>query len=857
MDDAEEYVFGPFRLVLRRLELFRDDVAVPLGSRNVELLGALIEANGALVSKQALLARVWPQEVHGDSTIWVAVATVRKALGAAPGGEHYIVSVPNRGYRFTAPVTRVASGTAAPAPPVESLQPPSEAPPGNLAPVFFPLIGRDGEIGRCLTLMEQSRLLTITGPGGVGKTRMALALGDAMRARHAHGVWLVELATLATAELVPETIAAMLGLRAQESRTLTQIVATYLRQKDALLIFDNCEHVVVEAAQVADAILRHCPRVKILATSREPLRVSGEQVYPLPSLAVPARIDGLTAAHALRHSAVQLFEARARLAVADFTLDDRTAPIVASICRRLDGIPLAIELAAPRLRVLTLRELLDRLDQRFGLLTGGSRAVLPRHQTLKALIDWSWDQLSDAERILLGRLAVFGGSFTMASAEAVAGAEPLTQAQILDLVAALVDKSLVVALPAGPGARRYLLLETIRHYAAQRLAESGDDATARRLASHLGDRFEAATRSWPTTPDIDWLAVHEPDLDNLRAALGWAFEPGGDAGIGLRLVSYASDIFLLLALLVERRRWFDMAEARLDALTPPDVLGRIRAALAQSNSFGQVGQRRTVAAAREAAALFRTLNDPAWLGHALGIAGSSLMQPGDVAEAEAMLLEAEAVLRPLGSTKRLVAVLGSLGSLRFLAGQKAEARALTEETLDLARRLGARHQAQIALCNLAEHDLAAGQLDAAIARGREAVAACRASGSLMVLNFSLRNLSGCLLRAGDLAAGRATAQEGLRLSQSLGNGMVVAMCLDNLALAAALGGDAGLAAPLVGYADAFYGRIGHTRQDNEQEERATVAARLDAELDPETQARLIAEGAAWSEDAAVAAALEA
>ena len=853
MDDTEEYFFGPFRLVLRRLELSRDGVPVPLGGRNVELLGALIEANGALVTKRALLARVWPREVHGDSTIWVAIAAIRKALGTAPGGEHYIVSVPNRGYRFTAPVTRVASDASSLAPPpVETLQPPSEAPLGNLAPVSFPLIGRDDEIGHCLTLMEQSRLLTITGPGGVGKTRIALALGDAARDRHPDGVWLVELATLATAELVPESIAAMLGLSVPESRRAIQVVATYLRQKDALLILDNCEHVVAEAAQIADEILQICPRARILATSREPLRVSDEQVYPLPALAVPAQIDGITAEDALTHSAVQLFEARARHAVVDFALDDRIAPIVASICRRLDGIPLAIELAAPRLRVLTLHEVLDRLDQRFGLLTGGSRAVLPRHQTLKALIDWSWDQLSEPERILLARLTVFGGSFTMASAEAVTGAAPLAEAQILDLVAALVDKSLVVALPAGNGARRYLLLETIRHYAALRLAESGDDATAQRLASHLGDRFEAATRSWPTTPDIDWLAVHEPDLDNLRAALGWSFEPGGDASLGVRLVGYTSDFWLNLSLLPERQRWLAKAQARPDAPAAPEIAARIQLALAQSGSFGD---RSKLAPAQAAAALFRTLNDPLLLGRALACAGQSLLRPGEFAAAEAILHEAEAVLRPLGPTKFLVALLNILGALHFHAGQMEAARAMTGEARDMARRLGARHLGDVSTINLAECDLAEGQLEAAIARGREAVVSCRASGSLLVLSYSLRNLSGYLIRAGDLAAGRATAQESLRLAQSLGDPMKVTLSLEHLALAAALEGDVATAARFVGYGDASHARLSQSRQPHEQAAREIVQARLEAALDAETRARLTAEGAAWSEDAAVTAAL--
>ena len=853
MDETEEYVFGPFRLILRRLELLRDGVPVPLGSRNVELLGALVEANGAMVTKRALMARVWPREVHGDSTVWVAVATVRKALGTAPGGEQYIVSVPNRGYRFTAPVTRVATDAATPTS-VAAAQPSFETTPGNLAPVIFPLIGREAEIGCCLALMEQSRLLTITGSGGVGKTRMALALGDAARDRHADGVWLVELATLASAELVPETIAAMLGLGAQGNRTPTQVVATYLRQKDALLIFDNCEHVVAETAQLAEAILRNCPQIRILATSREPLRVSGEHLYPLPSLAVPAEIEGLTAEQALTHSAIQLFEARARSALAEFAVDDQTAPIVASICRRLDGIPLAIELAAPRLRVLTLRELLNRLDQRFDLLTGGSRTVLPRHQTLKALIDWSWDHLPEAERILLGRLAVFGGSFTMASAEAVTGAEPLMEAQILELIAALVDKSLVVALPTGTGARRYLLLETIRQYAAERLAESGDDMTARHLTLHLSDRFEEATRCWPTTPDIEWLAVYEPDLDNLRAALHWAFERGGDANLGVRLFGYTNDFWLHLSLLPERQRWLAKAQVLLDALTPPDVAGRIQLALAQSGSFGD---RSKLAPAKEAANLFRTLNDPLLLGRALASAGQSLMRPGDVAEAEAILHEAEAVLRPLGPTKFLIMLLTVLGALHFHAGQMEAARAATGEARDLARQLGARQLWDASTTNLAECDLAEGHLEAAIARGREAVVSCRASGSLLILSYSLRNLSGYLIRAGDLAAGRATAREALRLAQSLGDPMKVTVSLEHLALAAALEGDVATAARFTGYGDASHARLSQARQPHEQAARDIVQARLAAGLDAETRATLIAEGAAWSEDAAVAAALAA
>jgi len=843
MDDTEEYRFGPYRLIPRRHELFRDGMPVALNSRSVELLSALVEASGALVTKQALLSRVWPGQIHTEGSVWVAVSAVRKALGPGPDGEPYIVSMAARGYRFAALVTRIGPEIPAQA----------ETAPGNLPLVIAPLIGRDAEIARCLALLEQSKLLTITGTGGVGKTRMALALGDAARGRYSDGVWFVELASLATPELVPETIAALLGLSVQGSRTAIQVVATYLRQKSLLLVLDNCEHVVTEAARVAEAILQNCPRVSILATSREPLRVGGEQSYPLPSLGLPDRVDGIAAAQALDHAAIRLFVARAGLTVEGFDLTDDLAPIVAAICRRLDGIPLALELAAPRLRVLTPRELLDRLDQRFGLLTEGSRTVLARHQTLRALIDWSWDHLSEAERVLLGRLAVFGGSFTIESVEAVAGTAPLAPARILDLVARLVDKSLVVALPAGIRARRYQLIETIRQYGAERLAESGDQATALRLARYLVTRFQKATEIWPTMADIEWLARYEPDLDNLRAALGWAFGPGGDTALGLQLVSYTSDFWTLLSLAPERRRWFETAAALLDSQTPPDVVGRIRAALADSNAFGQ---RRNVAPALEAAALFRTLGDPLWLGRALGLAGRSLMRPGEVAEAEPVLLEAEAVLRPLGPTKVLVSVLGSLGALRFFAGETPAARALTEEAGTIARRLGALRHFQIQTSNLAEHDLADGRIHDAIARGREVEASCRASGNLMVLSFCLRNLAGYLIRAGDLAAGVETAREALRLSQSLGDGLNVTMCLEHLALAAALAEDLVLAGHLIGYGDAFYGALGQARQHHEHEARQNVMGRLEAALDPAVRARLLAEGAAWSEDAVVAVALE-
>jgi predicted ATPase/DNA-binding winged helix-turn-helix (wHTH) protein len=853
MDHTQDYLFGPFRLIPRRLELWCGDVSVPLGSRGIELLWALVEANGTLVTKQALLARVWPGQIHDDTSVWSAVKAVRKALAAGLDSEPYIVSVTGRGYRFAAPVTRAEPDEPAPEPPAIAVPLVSEAAPGNLPLVIAPLIGRDVEIARCLMLLERSRLLTLAGIGGVGKTRMALALGDASRHRHADGVWLVELAALTTPELVPEAIAALLGLSVQGSRTAIQVVAAYLRQKDALLILDNCEHIVTEVAHVAEAILQNCARVKILATSREPLRVSGEQTYRLPSLGLPDPSARITAAQALDHAAIRLFAIRAGLAVEGFVLTDDVAPVVVDICWRLDGIPLAIELAAACLRMLNPRELLDRLDRRFALLSDGSRTVQPRHQTLTALIDWSWDLLLDGERELFARLATFGGSFTLDSAEAVAGTAPLAASDILGLLTALVDKSMVTV-GAGRAGTRYRMLETTRGYALDRLAPGPAAACRRLLAGHLAAALEVGMQDYQRVPTAAWLDAWLPELDNLRVALDWAFGHAGEPALGVRLVAGAMEIWYEASLIPEMRRAVERAKAALTPDTPPAIAARILLGGAGAVAPAP-GIRSTEADGRRALDLARSSGDAILLGRVLILFGGVLFNPADPAEGLRFSLEAIALLQPLGPTKALAGAHLAHGVSLHLGGT-GDPRPDYHRATEIGRRVGDHRRVNIAAQHLAEYTFMLGDHEAAVAAARDAVASAHALGMRVQIAFCELNLGGYLLVAGAGMEGAAHARVALNTFASMGMAMHSGIALQHLALALAHAGDSRNAARLLGAAEAAFLRDGYVREPTERVAYDLLSAAIDRDLGVEDRDRLLAEGAALDIEAAAALAAE-
>jgi predicted ATPase len=650
-------------------------------------------------------------------------------------------------------------------------------------------------------------------------------------------------------------VAATFAVADTGSRSVTGALIASLRQKHLLLILDNCEHVLLETARVASAILRSCRDITILATSREPLSVGGEHVWRVQPLSFPEHPQRITAKQALEYGAIRLFVERAEAALGGFAITDPIAPLVAEICKRLDGIALAIELAVPRLKMLKPEELLARLKERFQLLTQGDRSALPRQQTLLATTDWSYRLLNEHEQVLLRRLAIFPDTFTIDSAEAVCGWEPIDPRDVLDLVASLVDKSLVVPVVTTQGASRYKLLESTRAFGLDRLRESTDMGCQRRLAEYFIRSYEEAERLWDTTPDTQWYDAYEPDLDNVRATLTWAFGPEGDTLLGVALVAHTLHLAQWWSR-AQRQRWFAVAGAKLGDIVPPFLVGRIKLAMADCTGAHR-GQREGSAQALEAAEIFRRLGDPKNRAWALTIAADSLIDAADTKEAESYYQEAEALLRPFGATKQLASVLGSKAVRRGLwAGDTASARTLFAESLSLARTVGYRRLIEATTIHLGELEAIDGLFDAAIARAREAETASRQSGNEYFLNVALANLSGYLLAVGDVASARAAGVEALHLARSHGDSYWINGVLERLAFAAALSGDATRAARLAGYCEAMYRLDAAPRERVEHRTWQALIERLDAVLAPAEKTRLMADGAAWDEEQAAAAALE-
>jgi predicted ATPase/DNA-binding winged helix-turn-helix (wHTH) protein len=584
VDQAEELEFGRFRLRRRERVLLADGVRVDLGSRAIDVLLALLDADGGRLSKDDLLRQVWPDVLVEENNLQVQISALRKALGA---DRELIQTVPRYGYRFAGQFAAHAiprSGTEAPAaklPPGDL--PPGNQPPGNLPAAVSGLIGRDIELREIVVLQTSRRLLSLTGPGGIGKTRLALDAARSLAGQFADGVFLVELAPLTDPSLVPATVASVLGMDLAGTPPSPERIAAVLAARRLLLVLDNCEHVIEAAARITEALLRSAPGIKILATSREPLRAEGESVYRVPPLAVPS--EAVTQAeHLLRHGAVELFIARAASADTQFALDDAGAALIGGICRRLDGMPLAIELAAARASSLGLVGLAQRLDDRFELLTQGRRTALPRHQTLRATLDWSHDLLDATEQIVLRRLSVFSGAFSLRAAAAVVSDDAIEPASVIDCVASLVAKSLAVS-EIGKTITRYRLLETTKAYAQEKLRSNGEFATvASRHAAYSRLFFTEAETNWPITPEAEWVARYAAMIGNLRAALHWSFSPSGDPATGVALAAHASVVFLQLSLLGECRQYAELALARLDDVgamgTRQEML--LRAALGMS-----------------------------------------------------------------------------------------------------------------------------------------------------------------------------------------------------------------------------------------------------------------------------------
>jgi predicted ATPase/DNA-binding winged helix-turn-helix (wHTH) protein len=554
--DEESYAFGSFRLAPAQRELLEDGKPLRLGSRAFDILVTLVESAGETIGRDQLIARAWPDTVVDEGALRVHVAALRKALGDGRGGNRFIANIPGRGYSFVAPVRREQLHSA-PATADGGL------PTGNLPVLLTRIVGRDDIIAALAARLVQRRLLTIVGPGGIGKTTVAVAVAEAMTSAYPDGVWFVGLASLPDPDLVPSAVSTVLGISVSGVDPVLGLTA-WLRDKQALIVLDSCEHIIGAAAAIAEAILKAAPQVHILATSREQLRAEGEWLHRLASLAVPPQTIPQTPDGAIRYSAVELFNERATATADGFVFEDADVPAVLEICHRLDGVPLALELAAAQVSAFGVKGVAARLDDRFAVLTMGRRTALPRHQTLRAAMDWSYDLLPEIEQVILCRLSIFRGAFNIKAATAVATDERTSSTDVLEGVANLAAKSLITT-DISSEVTHHRLLDTPRAYALEKLGESGEaQSVALRHAKYCLDIFQRAEIEWETRPTSEWLADYEHWIDDVRAALDWTFSPRGNASIGVALTAASVTLWMHLSLLEESRAH---AERALSAIS--------------------------------------------------------------------------------------------------------------------------------------------------------------------------------------------------------------------------------------------------------------------------------------------------
>lgn len=620
--------------------------------------------------------------------------------------------------------------------------------PNNLPLQLSSFIGRTRELAEVKRLLFTTRLLTLTGAGGSGKTRLALQAAANVLGRFPDGVWLVDLSSLSNPALVPQMVATTLRVPEEPRRPLTDTLADELHHRSMLLILDNCEHLLTGCAHLANGLLGRSPDLRILATSREALGIAGETVWPVPTLALPDPQLPASLEELAQSEAVRLFVERAAAVQPAFDLTMANAPVVADICRNLDGIPLAIELAAARTKVLTAEQIAARLGDRFQLLTGGSRTAPPRHQTLRTALDWSHDLLSPQEQTLLQRLAIFAGGFTLEAAEQICDGHGIAEAEVLDLLTHLVDKSLALVERVTGAEARYRLLETVRQHAAEKLAASGELPLVR--ARH-GDWFVAyAERAeWELRANqAVWVERLATELDNMRAAMEWSLTPEGNPELSLRIAGALGLFWDVRGFYREGRRWIEemLAKARgatggvrAKALAWASVLAWRQGDYEQVKAFGQ-----------EARALSEAYGERWSLGLALHQLGHTAHVDGDLSQAEQLLQNSVDVFRAVGDTWGLAYSLNCLGDLARTQGAADQARARLEEAVALWRRLNNNWGLALSLNNLGHVTQHQGDSQRAWALFTESLTNFRAVGAKHGMMYCLTGLAAAAAREGRL-----------------------------------------------------------------------------------------------------------
>lgn len=657
--------------------------------------------------------------------------------------------------------------------------------PNNLPIQLTSFVGRDREMAEVKHLLATTRSLTLTGTGGCGKTRLALQMAADLLDEFPDGVWLVELAALSDATLITRTVASALHVQEEPGRPLVVTLSESLRTKRLLLVLDNCEHLIAACAHLAETLLLTSPTLKLLATSRERLGIPGEMTYSVPSLPVPdlrrpASIEQLT-----QVDSVRLFVERAVSSQPEFRVIDTNALAVARICHALEGIPLAIELAAARVKVLSAQQIAKRLDDRFRLLTQGSRTVSPRQQTLQATMDWSYELLSEPERILLRRLSVFAGGFSLEAVETICSGDSVEVRQALDLLTYLVDKSLVMVDHQGEGAR-YRLLETVRQYGRDRLLASRQAEEVR--ARHRDWYVELAEQAEPMLagPDEAWLDRLDKEQDNLRAAIDFSLR-SGQAEAALRLGAALWPFWRVRGYWTEGRQWL---EAALDGSrgAPPALRAKAMRGAGELAQY-QGDHERAQTLSEESLALFRALGDKHGTARALSTLGNVAYHQGDYTAAGELHEESLVYGRELGDAPLVATSLVNLASIADHHGDFDRASALCRESLTMFRHARDKRGAAFALNMLGILASDQGNYPEARARFEESLALRRELGDKRGIAASLDNLGLVAWEQRDYEAARAPYEESLTLRRELGDKHGIAASLDHMGLAAWHQGD--------------------------------------------------------------------
>ena len=814
---------------------------------------------------------------HGGQTLLSQVTqglvrdTLPPDLSLRDLGEHRLKDLVRPEHVFQV----VAPGLPDDFPPLKSL----DRQPNNLPVQLTAFVGRERELAEVKRLLGTTHLLTLTGSGGTGKTRLSLEAAAELVEQFVDGVWLVELAPVLDPALLVQSVASTLEVREQPGRPLFDVLADSLRYKQLLLILDNCEHLIDACANLATDLLQSCPKLKVIASSREALGIAGEATFSVPSLSLPRVPPGntgpLTVDELAQYEAVELFVERASTALPNFRLTDANAPVVAQICQRLDGIPLAIELAAARVKVLKVEQIAARLDDRFRLLTGGSRTALPRQQTLRALIDWSWELLSEPERALLRRLSAFVGGWTLEAAEVVGGdpepavtdtppgAHTLPSEDVLEVLSQLVNKSLVVVDPDQEAEARYRLLETIRQYARDKLLESGEGADVR--TRHLGFYLAYAEAAQPRLrgPDmIAWLDRLEIEHDNLRAALAWAMERDPDAG--LRLAGALTDFWSRRTYTMEGSRWLQEALDRVTALPPLNgEAGRSRmmatAIALQGQAVVAIGlgkHAESTAASVESVALARKVGDVAALVQGLALLSMAAAFQGDLDTARAAADEAEALCRQHGYTWQLGMVFSARGLIAGASGDPIAARAGNEQSVRLARDIGNPWISAMVIFSSSMIAAHVGDTGAARVRLEECAVLFRQLRDRHMVNVTRSELGHIERRLGNYAEAATLYHETIAGWLELGDRTALAHELEALGIIAAAQGQPRRAAQLFGAADALRQETRSSMTGMERAEYTEALAHARAQVDEPEWSAAWAEGRAMTLEQAVAYALE-